>query len=99
MRQIAWGSIYALYLPAFILALGTGIATPALPVFAKSFDIPFGTASLFIVLNLAGTALSDRVQEHESPPRQRTRPTLPGMWRGGERTDSPPLLHDQAGGV
>jgi MFS family permease len=58
MRQIAWGSIYALYLPAFILALGTGIATPALPVFAKSFDIPFGTASLVIVLNLAGTALS-----------------------------------------
>jgi MFS family permease len=58
MARIAWGSLYALYLPAFILALGTGVATPALPVFARSFDISFGTASLVIVLHLAGTALS-----------------------------------------
>ena len=50
--------LYALYLPAFILALGTGVATPALPVFARSFDIPFGEASLVIVLHLAGTAIS-----------------------------------------
>jgi len=57
MRGIAWGTFYSLYLPAFILALGTGVATPALPVFAKSFDISFGTASLVIVLQLAGTAL------------------------------------------
>jgi MFS family permease len=57
MRGIAWGSFYSLYVPAFILALGTGVATPALPVFAKSFDISFGTASLVIVLQLAGTAL------------------------------------------
>ena len=58
MPRIAWGSVYTLYLPAFILALGTGVATPALPVFARSFDISFGTASLVIVLHLAGTALS-----------------------------------------
>ncbi|MFN0074531.1 MAG: MFS transporter [Chloroflexota bacterium] len=58
MRSPSWGSLYTLYLPAFVLALGTGVATPALPVFAKSFDISFGTASLVIVLNLAGMALS-----------------------------------------
>jgi MFS family permease len=58
MGRIAWGSLYTLYAPAFILALGMGVATPALPVFAKSFDISFGTASLVIVVHLAGTALS-----------------------------------------
>jgi MFS family permease len=58
MGRVAWGSLYQLYLPAFILALGTGVATPALPVFARSFDISFGTASLIIVMQLAGTALS-----------------------------------------
>lgn len=58
MKFSTGGAFYSLYLPTLILALGTGIATPALPVFAKSFDISFGTASLVIVLQLAGTALS-----------------------------------------
>lgn len=49
-------NLLSLYLPAFILALGTGIATPALPVFARSFDIGFGLASLVIIVHLGGSA-------------------------------------------
>jgi MFS family permease len=51
-------TLLSLYLPAFILALGTGIALPAVPVYAKSFDVGFGVASLVIVMHLAGRALS-----------------------------------------
>ena len=43
-----------LYFPAFILALGYSIATPAIPVFAKSFDTGFGVASLVIVVHALG---------------------------------------------
>ena len=49
-------SILSLYLPALILALGTGIAAPALPVYAKSFDISFGVASLVIIVHMVGGA-------------------------------------------
>ncbi|MFN0073306.1 MAG: MFS transporter [Chloroflexota bacterium] len=51
-------TLLSLYVPAFILALGTGIALPAIPVYAKSFDVGFGVASLVIVMHLAGRALS-----------------------------------------
>lgn len=47
-------SFLSLYLPAFTLALGTGIAAPALPVYAKSFDISFGVASLVVIVHLFG---------------------------------------------
>jgi MFS family permease len=43
-----------LYFPAFILALGYSIATPAIPIFAKSFDTGFGIASLVIVVHALG---------------------------------------------
>jgi uncharacterized membrane protein (DUF485 family) len=43
-----------LYFPAFILALGYSIATPAIPIFAKSFDTGFGVASLVIVMHALG---------------------------------------------
>lgn len=43
-----------LYFPAFIFALGASIATPAIPVFAKSFDTGFGVASLVIVMHALG---------------------------------------------
>jgi len=43
-----------LYFPAFVFALGASIATPAIPVFAKSFDTGFGVASLVIVLHALG---------------------------------------------
>jgi MFS family permease len=43
-----------LYFPGFVLALGYSIATPAIPVFVKSFDIGFGVASLVIVMSALG---------------------------------------------
>ncbi len=43
-----------LYFPAFIFALGASIATPAIPVFAKSFETGFGVASLVIVMHALG---------------------------------------------
>jgi MFS family permease len=46
--------ILTLYFPAFVLALGYSIATPAIPVFAKSFDKSFGVASLVIVVHALG---------------------------------------------
>jgi MFS family permease len=48
----------SLYLPAFTLGLGTGIAAPALPVYAKSFDIPFESASWVVIVHLLGAAVS-----------------------------------------
>jgi MFS family permease len=50
-------SIYqllTLYFPAFVFALGYSIATPAIPVLAKSFDTGFGVASLVIVVHALG---------------------------------------------
>jgi len=43
--------LLTLYFPAFVFALGYSIATPAIPVFAKSFHTGFGVASLVIVLH------------------------------------------------
>lgn len=43
-----------LYFPAFVFALGYSIATPAIPVFAKSFDKGFAVASLVIVMHALG---------------------------------------------
>ena len=51
-------TVLSLYIPAFILALGVGIAAPALPVYAKSFNISFGVASLVIIVNLLGGAVA-----------------------------------------
>ena len=46
--------LLTLYFPAFVLALGYSIATPVIPVFAKSFDTGFGVASLVIVVHAFG---------------------------------------------
>ena len=35
--------ILSLYIPALILALGTGVIAPVLPVYAKSFNISFAS--------------------------------------------------------
>ena len=51
--------ILTLYFPAFVFALGYSIATPAIPVFAKSFDTGFGVASLVIVVHALGGLLAD----------------------------------------
>jgi MFS family permease len=56
---LSWDAVLSTYLPAFILALGTGIALPAIPALAKSFDVDFAVASgvvtSYLLGNLAGT--------------------------------------------
>ena len=56
---ISWDAFLSIYLPALVLALGTGIAIPAVPTLAKSFGVSFGLASgvatAFLVGNLAGS--------------------------------------------
>ena len=56
---ISWEAFLSTYLPALVLALGTGIALPAVPTLAKSFEVSFGVASgvvtAFLLGNLAGT--------------------------------------------
>src|SRR5438093_4309356 len=47
-------NVLSLYLPAVILALGTGIALPALPVYARSFDVSLGVASSALVASGLG---------------------------------------------
>jgi MFS family permease len=46
--------ILTLYFPVLVLSLGQSIATPAIPVFAKSFDTGFAVASLVIVVHGLG---------------------------------------------
>lgn len=50
--------LLSLYLPAFVLSLGAGVALPAIPELALSFDVSFGVASgvttAFVLGNLAG---------------------------------------------
>jgi MFS family permease len=46
--------LLTLYFPAFVFALGYSIATPAIPVLAKSFDTGFAIASLVIVVHALG---------------------------------------------
>ncbi len=50
----AYDPFLTLYFPAFVFALGYSIATPAIPVFAKSFDKGFAVASLVIVMHALG---------------------------------------------
>lgn len=56
---LSWHAFLATYLPALILALGTGIALPALPTLATSFNVSFGIASgvitAFLIGNVVGT--------------------------------------------
>jgi len=51
---LSFYQVLTLYFPAFILSLGYSIATPAIPVFAKSFDTGFAVASLVIVFHALG---------------------------------------------
>jgi MFS family permease len=44
----------SLYLPAMAISLGEGIATPVLPVYAKSFGISFEMATLVVILSGIG---------------------------------------------
>ena len=47
--------LLTLYIPAVVLALGSGVAAPAIPIFAKSFGTSFGVASLVIVVHTLGS--------------------------------------------
>ena len=49
-----------LYFPAFVFVLGASIVTPAIPVFAKSFDTGFAVASLAIVMHAFGRLVAAR---------------------------------------
>lgn len=56
---VSWSAFVGTYLPALILALGAGVALPAVPALASSFDVGFGVASgvvtAFLLGNLIGT--------------------------------------------
>jgi len=58
-QAISWDAFLSTYLPALVLALGIGIAVPALPTLAKSFGVSFAVASgvvtAFLLGNLVGT--------------------------------------------
>ena len=53
-RAVSWDTFVSIYLPAMVLALGVGMALPAIPVLAKSFDVSFGAASWIITAHLVG---------------------------------------------
>ena len=59
VAAVSWNAFLSTYLPALVLALGTGIALPAMPALARSFHVSFGVASgvvtAFLLGNLAGT--------------------------------------------
>lgn len=57
-RILSRYNVLSLYLPAMILALGTGIALPALPVYARSFDVSFGVASMVVVASGLGSLVA-----------------------------------------
>ncbi len=56
---LSWDAFLSTYLPALVLAVGAGVALPAVPTLAKSFNVSFGVASgvitAFLLGNLAGT--------------------------------------------
>ncbi len=59
VAAVSWDAVLSTYLPALVLAIGTGIAVPAIPALAKSFGVGFGVASgvvtSFLLGNLVGT--------------------------------------------
>ena len=59
VSAVSWNAFLSTYLPALVLALGAGIALPAMPALARSFHVSFGVASgvvtAFLLGNLAGT--------------------------------------------
>jgi MFS family permease len=56
---VSWDAFLSTYLPALVLAIGNGIAVPAVPTLAKSFGVSFGVATgvvtAFLLGNLAIT--------------------------------------------
>ena len=58
-RAVSWDAFLSTYLPALVLAIGTGIALPAIPTLAKTYAVSFGMASgivtAFVLGNVVGT--------------------------------------------
>jgi MFS family permease len=56
---VSWDAFLSTYLPALVLAIGTGIALPAIPTLAKTYAVSFGMASgivtAFVLGNVFGT--------------------------------------------
>lgn len=50
--------ILSIYLPSLVFSLGSSIVVPVLPVFARSFDITFGVASMAFVIYQVGSLCS-----------------------------------------
>jgi multidrug resistance protein len=57
-RILSRQNVLTLYLPSLTLAFGQGIALPALPVYARSFDVSFGVASTVLVAFALGGLLA-----------------------------------------
>jgi MFS family permease len=57
VAAVSWQAFLSTYLPALVLALGTGIALPAIPTLAKSFNVSFGVASGVVTSYLLGNLL------------------------------------------
>jgi MFS family permease len=56
-KAFSWSALVSTYLPALVLALGVGIALPAIPTLAKSFNVTFGVASWVTIAFLAGNVV------------------------------------------
>ena len=58
MKAWSWAAFNSTYLPALILAMGTGIAVPSIPAIAQSFHVGFavatGITTSFLIGNVAG---------------------------------------------
>lgn len=70
---LSWNAFVSNYVPALILALGTGIALPSIPALAQSYDVGFGLASGVVTVFLIGGVMG----------------TMPAGWlidRAGGRT-------------
>jgi MFS family permease len=67
-KAVSWDAFLATYFPAFLLALGAGIALPVIPALAKSFDVSFGVASgvvtVYLIGNLAATLPAGWLIDH-----------------------------------
>src|ERR1700749_814626 len=59
VRAVSLDAFLSTYLPALVLAIGTGIALPAIPTLAKTYAVSFGMAggvvSAVVLGNVVGT--------------------------------------------
>jgi MFS family permease len=53
-QALSWETCLDTYLPALVFALGTGVALPAIPTLARSFNVSFGIASGVLTAFLVG---------------------------------------------